>query len=387
MISVLHVIESLGTGGAEHQLTDLILNSDRDAFHHTVCSLVKAAGFATDLRQAGIEVLELGLPQKYALLQGVRRLSAVVRRVRPHILHASLYRSAVLARAVGRLTDIPVVTTLVNTTYEPEWRLDNPYLRPWKVALLQIIDGVTSRRWGTAFVAISRGVKHSAQRTLGIPGERITVIHRGFPFIEASPPPATVAALRNALAPGAFPLIVTVGRLVPQKGQRYLIEAMLRVTAELPAARLLIAGEGWLRRSLEAQIAAAGLGGSVTLLGERRDAKVLFAAADLFVFPSLYEGFGVSLLEAMVAGRPCIASDIEVLREITDEGRRAVLVPIRDPEQLAQAIVALARDPQRAAALGAAAAAWTREQFDIRKSVRAHGALYHAMLNGRGGVR
>ncbi|MGH7321141.1 MAG: glycosyltransferase, partial [Candidatus Rokuibacteriota bacterium] len=345
MISVLHVIDSLGTGGAEHQLTDLILSSDRDAFHHTVCSLAKAAGFATDLRRAGIEVVDLDVAQKYMFLRGVRRLTAVVRRVRPHIIHASLYRSGVLARAVGRRADIPVVTTLVNTTYEPEWRLDNPYLRPWKVAILQAIDGVTSRRWGTAFVAISRGVKHSAERMLGIPGERITVIHRGFPFTDASPPPSVVVALRNALAPGASPFIVNIGRLVPQKGQRYLIEAMRRVVAELPAAHLLIAGEGWLRGSLEEQIRAAGLVGSVTLLGERHDAQALLASADIFVFPSLYEGFGVSMLEAMAAGRPCIASDIEVLREITDEGRRAVLVPIRDPEQLAQAIVALARDP------------------------------------------
>ncbi len=388
MISVLHVIDSLATGGAEHQLTDLLLRSDRGRFCHTVCSLSSTVGFAEELRRGGIAVVGLDLPPKNAFLTGLRRVASLTRRVQPDILHASLYRSGMLARVVGQLRRIPVITTLVNTTYEPEWRLDNPYLRRWKVAILQALDATTSRRLGTSFVAISRAVKSSAVRRLGIPDHKIQVIYRGFPFADARPlSPDAVAAVRRQLAPDADPLIVNVGRLVPQKGQRYLIEAVSQIVHEFPRARVLIIGEGWLRRDLEELIASRRLAGTVRLLGERHDTEVLLEAADIFAFPSLYEGFGVSLLEAMAARKPVVASNIEVLREVTDDGRRALLVPSRSPQAIAEAILTLARDRERAARLGALAAAWAEERFDIGQSVSAHEALYQAVLDGRGGVR
>ncbi len=382
MVTVLHVIDSLGVGGAEHQLLDIIVRSDPVRFRHTVCALTLTGGFVQDFERAGIQVHDLHLNTRYDFAWGLRQMLAITRRVKPHILHASLFRAGVLARIAGRLTRTPVVTSLVNTTYEPEWRLDNPRLAPWKVGVLQTLDGVTARYWGTRFVAITHAVKHSAVRQLGLAPEAVVVIPRGFPFGDRPAPAAhAVQIARAEVAPNAYPVVLNVGRLVPQKGQRYLIDAMPHVVEEFPTARLLIAGEGRLRGELDAHIRRLGLEVSVSLLGQRRDVPLLMAAADIFAFPSLYEGFGVSLLEAMASGRPCIVSDIEVLREVTDQGARAFPVPSRNPEALADAIRRLARDPAQAGQLGAAAAQWARAQFDIRGSVRAVETLYESLLD------
>jgi glycosyltransferase involved in cell wall biosynthesis len=388
MITVLHVIESLEIGGAEHQLTDMLLRSNRSEFRHVVCTLKTATRFSGELRRAGVEIYTLSVPGKYSLVLGVARLCALAHRMAPQIIHATLYQAGVIARTAGWLLRIPVVTTLVNTTYDPEWWLDNLYLNRRRVQLLQLVDRCTSQWWGTRFVALTHGVKQSAARQLGIPLNRIAVIPRGFPFDEITTlPPHEIAALRQQLAGDAYPLLLNVGRLVPQKGQRYLIEAMSRVIRVFPRAHLLIAGEGKWRSDLQALVEERGLRQSVQLLGERRDVYALLAAADMFVFPSLFEGFGVSLLEAMALGRPCVVSDIAVLREVTDGGTRALLAPIRSPDALAEAVIRLAGDREVAGRIGAAAAEWARDQFDIRRCVAAVEDTYRALANQRHGSR
>src|SRR5438445_9556977 len=117
VITVLHVIDSLEGGGAEHQLTDLLLRSNRAEFRHIVCALKTATRFSGELRGAGIEIYTLATPGKYSLVRGVARLHALARRVAPQIIHASLYQAGVIGRTVGWLLRLPVVPTLRNPTY------------------------------------------------------------------------------------------------------------------------------------------------------------------------------------------------------------------------------------------------------------------------------
>ncbi len=385
---ILHVLEDLDTGGTEQQLAAFLVRSDRERFHHEICVLTEAGRLATSLQNLGIPVHVLGVERNWDLMRAIIRLRRLVRGVAPDIIHTALYRPGVVSRIVGRLNRVPVVTTLVNTTYEPEWRQDNPRLSPWKVALVQGIDTVTSR-WGAMFVALTQAVKRSAVRRLAIPEAKIRVIPRGFGFEDvASPPAASVEALRAELdCTDAYPLVLNVARLVPQKGQQYLIEAMAQVRQTFPRARLIVAGEGWLRDQLEALIREHGLESSVRLLGDRADVPTLLALADIFAFPSLFEGFGVSLLEAMGFGKPCIASDIDVLREVTDGGTKAVIVPSRSVDVLAEAIVRLAKDRTRADQLGAEAMAWVRQQYDARRCARALEDLYSTLVRDRSGLR
>ena len=373
---VLHVIEGLGTGGAEGQLAAFLLRSDAGRFQHVVCTLAQVGRFADVVRAVGVPVHTLGVRADGDMGRAFVRLLHVTRRVNPDVIHTVLYRPTITGRLVGRLCRKPVVTTLVNTTYEPEWRLDNPSLHPYKVWAVQTLDRITARGWGSRYIAITEAVKASAVRQLGLSPAAITVIPRGLTF-ERDATSGHVTDARARLGwDGYYPVILNLARLVPQKGQQYAIRAMRDLLPRYPSAHLVIAGGGPLRAALEQLIRDEGLEAHVTLLGDRHDASVLLPVADIFVFPSLFEGLGNALLEAMAARKPCVVSDIPTLREVTGDGQVALLAALRSPADLARQLLQLADDRARAARLGHAAQVWVRERYDIAKSVTALEAVY-----------
>jgi glycosyltransferase involved in cell wall biosynthesis len=383
MLTILHVIDSLRVGGAEHQLKALLEGSDPSRFRQVLCVLDGASLPTQVLERAGVPVHVFALSLPRDILTAGTRLSRLVGEVRPQVLHATLFYSGVLARTVGRLARIPVVTSLVNTSYEPEWRADNPRITLAKAAFVQGVDGLTARLWGTRFIALTEAVRRSAVRRLGIDPRRISVIPRGVDLQHFQPSETAAAAtVRHSLGwDGAYPLLVTVGRLVPQKGHRYAIRAMGDVLRVFPQARLAIAGVGYLREPLEALARELGVDRHVHFLGEWSDVPSLLEAADFFLFPSLFEGFGCALCEAMVMGKPCIVSRVPALAEVTDGGRVVHLVAPRSAGDLAQAIIAQARHPEQAAHLGAQAAAWARPRYDIRRQIRAIEQLYSELVD------
>lgn len=385
-LTVLHVLEDLDSGGAERQLVAHLKRSDPGRFCHIVCALAAGGRFSAALESAGIPVHVLGITAPWNLTGAALRLGRIVRATDPDVIHTTLYRPTVTGRVVGRLCRKPVVTTLVNESYEPEWRLDNPRLNRGKVWAVRTIDRFTASRWSTAFVAISQTVRASAIRRLGILPHRITVIPRGL-AVDELPVFAVpqMAEVRASLGWGdAYPVIINIGRLVPQKGQKYAIVAMRDVLARFPAARLVIAGEGWLHSALYELIRAHGLERHVTLLGQRDDVDALLHAADLFVFPSLTEGAGNALLEAMAAGKPCVASRIPAILEYTGDGKVVFLSEPRSPASLAENLLRLADDRAAAARLGCEAQAWVRTRYDIRTSLARLETLYEQVALSTG---
>ncbi|MDR7418498.1 MAG: glycosyltransferase [Armatimonadota bacterium] len=384
MIHVLHVIESLGIGGAERQLVSTLLRSDRHRFAHTVCALTVVEHFGDVLAGAGIPVIVLNRRPRRETWRTLRELRAVIRSVRPQIVHTSLYWSDVLGRTAARMEHVPSITTMVNTIYSPEWRRDNPRLTPRKIAMARVLDLATAR-WSACVVAVTGAVRACGIKYLGVPPHRIVVIPRGLELGRLTPPPAEQTdALRASLGwAGAHPVMLNVGRLVPQKGQRYAVAAMPRVLERYPRARLAIAGEGPLRTELEEIARAAGVGDHVQFLGERTDVPALLAAADLFVFSSLFEGFAGALVEAMAMGKPTVTAAFAGADELTDGGRTARLVPTADADALAAGVIELAGNPAEAASLGEAAESWARSRFDLRRTAAALEALYERVASGR----
>lgn len=220
-------------------------------------------------------------------------------------------------------------------------------------------------------------------RQLAIQGDRITVIPRALPPSGTLHGNGSTGEVGAALGlRHAFPVILNVGRLVPQKGQRYAISAMPDVLARFPRAKLLIAGDGWLRPDLERLIESTGLAGNVVLLGDRHDVPVLLELADIFVFPSLFEGAANALLEAMAAGKPCVASRIPSLAEATSQGTVAMLVDSRSPQAIVAAILDLAERTDFSRALGRAAQAWVQSRHSQATVVAEHEALYERLAGG-----
>ena len=211
-----------------------------------------------------------------------------------------------------------------------------------------------------------------------MPAERTRVVYLGVPLEEFSRPRSAdeIREARQALGIPADAFAVgCVTRLMPSKGNEYLVEAVKPLVDRVPSARVYIVGEGELQPALEAQAAALGLGDRLTFGGFRRDVAQALSAFDLAVFPSLWEGTPLTVLEALAMGKPIVATDADGLQDVLTHGQDAVMIPKRDAGALADAIVRLAEDPAERERLAAGARA-TGAAYDIQLFVRKMERLY-----------
>jgi glycosyltransferase involved in cell wall biosynthesis len=238
-------------------------------------------------------------------------------------------------------------------------------------------------------IAVSRSTADFVVRARLIPAERTHVVYLGVPLDEFSRPRSAdeIADARARLQIPADALAVgTVTRLMPSKGNEYLVSAAARVVEEIPQARFYVAGEGELQDELEAQARLMRLGDRLTFLGFQRDVAAVLSAYDLVAFPSLWEGTPLTAFEALAMGKPIVATDADGLADILTDGVDARIVARRDADALARAIVTLLRDPAARAALGSSART-TGARYDIdvfvHKMERLYRLLHEAAKSGR----
>jgi glycosyltransferase involved in cell wall biosynthesis len=361
-LRVLFVINGLGTGGAERSLAELLPRLGASQIDPLVaCLFARDEGVEEAVRSSGVEVQILPGNRLAGRVVSLRRL---IRSRRPAIVHTAIFESDVAGRMAAIGSEAALVTSLVNTPYDAV-RLHDPNVRRLSLRTARWLDGWTARNMTTHFHAVSETVKRAAVDDLRIPPDRITVVPRGRdPERLGVPSPARRLASRRAL--GWDPddeVIVTIGRHEFQKGHRYLLEAVGRLRRTRPRLRVIVAGRrGNASADVEAMRRSLDLVDEVRFVGHRDDVPSLLAAADLFVFPSLYEGFGGALIEAMALGLPIVASDVPAIREVVEEGRNSLLVPRGDPDALATGIAELLDQAERREAFGR----WSRRRFEER---------------------
>jgi glycosyltransferase involved in cell wall biosynthesis len=361
-VRVLFVINGLGTGGAERSLAELLPQLEANRIDPMVaCLFARGEGVEEVVRSSGVEVSVLAGKHLGGRIASLRRL---IRSRHPHIVHTTIFQSDVAGRMAAAGSRAAVLTSLVNTPYDTV-RLRDPNVRRLGLRATRWVDGWTARNMTTHFHAISESVKRAAVHDLRIPSERITVVPRG-----RNPDRLGVPSLDRRLASrralGWAPddeVVVTVGRHEFQKGHRYLLEAAGALRRARPRLRIVIAGRrGNASDEIEALRRSLGLVDEVRLVGHRDDVPNILAAADVFVFPSLYEGFGGALIEAMALGLPIVASDLPAIREVVEEGRNSLLVPRADPRALGTAIAALLDHAEQREGYGR----WSRRRFEER---------------------
>jgi glycosyltransferase involved in cell wall biosynthesis len=319
-IRVLHLINGLGTGGAERSLAQMLpLLADRGVKSTAVCLFRRREGVQNEVIADGWDVRFL---PEGPWLRRASALRRIITEIEPHLLHTTLFESDLLGRLVSVGTGVPVVTSLVNVSYEPV-RMGDPNVRRYKLRTLQVVDAFTGRLRNRGWHAISQAVADSNMRRLGIPVGKITVIPRSRPAtsIPVSPESKVREGIRRSLGiPLEAEVVLAVGRQEYQKGHVHLVEAFSDMADSSPNAWLLIAGrEGNATPQLKQGVAKAAGSERILLLGHRSDISELLQAADIFAFPSLYEGLGGSLLEAMAAGLAIVASDLPAIRELGGE--------------------------------------------------------------------
>ena len=358
----LHSGKVSGISGSEaHLLTllpDLRARGWDVRFVHLHENEPGAAEFAHRLSESGVPVEGIRLPHA-ADPRAFARLLRLVRRTRPAILHTHLVHADFYGLTAGALAHVPLrVSTKHGFNSFRERRLFSVADRSVaRLAQLQI--------------AISGGLARYLAETEGFDERAFEIVHYG---IAAGPEPAPF---------GGGSRLLCVGRLVPVKGIDTLLRAFAIARRKQPDLILDIAGDGPLRGDLGALSAELGIGDAVRFLGRVEGVTAEMEQAAVVVVPSLGEGFGMVALEAAERGRPVIASAVGGLPEIVDDGRTGVLVPRADASALAAAIVDLARDPARAAALGRAARERALAEFALARCADRTAALYREALARR----
>lgn len=363
----LFLINSLIPGGAERSLVDLLHPMTREGITPIIlCLADREIGFKDEVEKMGFD---LRFTTATSFLGRVREVRSAIRQERPALLHTTLFDADVVGRLAAIGTGVRVMTTLANTTYDDVRVAGDVNLSPTKVRVARGIDGFTARHFTTHFHAVSEAAKRSAVTHLGISAGRVTVVHRGRDPIglgRRSVERTAEARGRLGLAPGAE-VILTVGRHEYQKGQLHLLAAFEIVARSRPDARLIIAGrEGNATADLHAKAAELGILDRVQFLGHRTDVPDLMAAADVFAFPSLWEGLGGVLIEALALEVPIVCSDLPATREVIGEDETSgLLVPPGDEYALAQSVEKLLGDERERRRVTSR----SRERFEGRFSL------------------
>jgi glycosyltransferase involved in cell wall biosynthesis len=375
-VKVLYVIPGLGVGGgAERSLLDLAPGL-RDAgielsilyFHERPSSAIDA------FRALGVPVEAVPAKRLVPRVLAVRR---AIRRQRPDVVHTTLFEADVVGRLAAVGLPVRVMSSLVNTGYEPHRTKDPVYSR-WRVAAVRMVEAVTIRLCCDRIHANSHAVERSAIARLHVPPGKITVVHRGrVPQALQPLTPERRREVRASLGVGDDEvLLLGVGRHEYPKGHLTLVDALPEVLRSHPNVRTFIAGrQGYMTGRIEAALQWNDIEGKVGLLGHRNDVSELLGAADLFAFPSLLEGLPGAVIEAMAMSVPLVVSDIPPVRELVDESC-ALLVPVEDAPALARALIAAIEDPDAARARAEIAHQRFLDGFTVTQALEGMVALY-----------
>lgn len=341
---LLFIIDSLGTGGAERSTAELWYYLKRQKIPFRIIALIQ--------RTEGIqkEILDAGL-QVEILKDGnfIRNVWQIIRRVRsydPTLVHSVLFKSNLRTRFVKLLTQsFTHIEALVNTTYSSE-RFNDKNVNAFALQLYKIVDCVTEKFLVNHFIANTEDIRLHYVRHLKINPAKITVIYRGRrenPFIAERSKYRQLLRQELSLSDDALILII-VARQEYQKGLIYALKAFHDIIESYSNARLILVGrKGSSTQELITFYEEFKLKDRVFFLGHRTDIMQLLVGADIFIFPSVYEGIGGAIIEALAAGLPIVSSDLPGLREVIGDSN-AIFVEPKTREGLAHGIRLLIQD-------------------------------------------
>lgn len=352
MMRIAHVISTPeGFAGAERVLSAIVTHGSALGIPQLVCNPFARDPHSELAERTGSELYVPLQANGLAGLASVRsRLQATLKSFEPTIVHAHLFHAEVLVATLPRTGRWSRVLT----------HHHGSVFVGQGAGLRVALDRLALRRYD-AVVGVSDAVSRSVQRWA--PHANVLTIPNGW---EGAPLPH---------APDEHPTIVAVAAFRPEKGHPVLLRAFRQVLGDLPAARLILVGDGPTRPDAERISAELGIAESVRFLGAVQDVWPWYQRAHVAVVPSLTEPFGIVAAEAMAAGLPVVASRVEGLPEVVDDGETGLLVDPADADGLATALTLLLSDPARSEQLGRAGRSRAAE-LRLSTTVQRYYALY-----------
>lgn len=360
------LIKTLARGGAEQLLASSAKYFDRSRFEYEVAYLLTSSNaLASELRAHGIRVTALDGDRG---LGWVWRLRALVRDRPIDLLHVHSPYPAVLAR-IALPREVPIVYTEHNvwSSYHPLTRWGNALTYPRNSYVMTVSEEVRASAREPRLFARLRPLRRAVPP--------IETVYQGLDF-EGPWLEVTGDGVRAELGIAEdAPLLGMVANFKAQKDHASLLAAMTKVRRSVPDVRLVLVGHGALEDEVRTAVARRGLDDVVVFAGYRDDVPRLVSAFDVFVLSSAFEGLPIALIEAMALGRASVVTAVGGVPEVVLDGREALLVPARDPDALADALVTVLRDEGLRRRLGRAARERARA-FDIRSAVRRTEEIY-----------
>ncbi len=364
MIPLIVDLEMEWRGGQNQAL--LLLKGLYERGHAAELVAAKGSSLGHRARKADIRVhhVSRGMLQ----LSAAARIRSILREGGIELVHANEAHAVTAAWLAGAPRKAPFVISR---------RVGYPLGQSW----------IAQARYRAAscIIANSQWVAEQAVAS-GAPAEKLRVAYEGVVIPERTPPELRMAARHRWGVAGDAPLLGCVGVLLPDKGQEWLIRAVLEVRKEFSGARLLLAGDGAMRKELEALAKTLGLGDAVIFAGFVKDVESVYAALDVFLLPSFFEALNNSLLAAMAHAIPSIAFRRGALGEIIEDGKSGLMVSGPEVQEIREAVARILRDRNFARRLGEAGRTRVTEKFSADRMVQRMVEIYDEVLRGRSAI-
>jgi glycosyltransferase involved in cell wall biosynthesis len=392
-VKVMHVITRFDKGGSAENTYLTVLGLDKERYdvflirgisQESRMSSQETAGAEVNLAEAeksGVRIITISeLVRNINLVKDLKalfRLISIFKQEKPDIVHTHTSKAGILGRwAAYILAKTPIIV------HTPHGHIFWGYFNSWKTCVFVFLERLTARITDRIITLTEQERKDHLQFAVA-PEEKFAVIHSGVDlrnFLDVSVDPADVKE-KLGIPQDSF-VVGTVGRLTPVKGQKYLIEAAAKIVQQEPKAMFVFLGDGELLAGFTETASVPGIKDHLKFLGWRPDVADVMSTFDVFVLPSLNEGMGKVLVEAMAMGKPIIASDVGGIQDLVAHGENGLLVPPANGETLANAILDLYENPDKRKRMGEAGKRRAAE-YGVDAMLRKIDALYQACLATR----
>ena len=383
---IAHIISDFAiVGGVEWVVYEIIKGLNKSKFKSILFCLTKqwdlddSKSLKYMIRKEGIEIIDLNFKSTSNPIYFVRNIRNILKLCRLlkkneiDIVQTHEFFSGTLGRVAAMIAKVPIRILMLHSCHH------------WKLWYHIFIDRFLARR-SDVLVANSDSVKRFTSAFENIPITRFKTIYNGIDLRCYESNIDVNRKKREFNIENIEPILCSVGRMAFSKGYKFLINALPQVIKEFPQMKLLIIGGGGVpsettEEEIKRLVKTLGLTKNIKFLGWRKDVGEILSICDLFVLPSLWEGFGLSIVEAMAAGKPVVATNVDAIPEVVSDGETGILVPPKDPNALANAIITLLEDPEKMRKMGQSGKKRAFDLFSAKRMTKDFEKLYLSLYN------
>ncbi len=379
-MKVLFVIDTLQGSGAERSLVEIAQHFKK--YTPVFVHVYEGNMMVPVLNELGIKVYSLNIPMERNFALATTELEKIYKIEKPDIIHSTLFKSDIITRRLKSKYNIPLISSYVNNNYNPLRFKDLSVVQGIKLRLVQLFDAYTSRKVDF-FISNSLTIKNAKANSTFVDKDKVKVIFRGRD-VEKFKNAYNEEKLKELKASLGIAqnqqVLLNVSRLIERKGQMDLLNAMPGILEKFPNTILLIAGHGIFEKKLKRKINELKIDRSVKLLGRRQDVPLLLMLADVFVFPTYFEGLPGSLIEAMLAEKVIVCSDIPENQECVDNST-AIFFNRGDVKELTDKVIYALNNKESLGLKGNYAREIALQKFDIKSVAAEYEKTYNMVLN------